>query len=135
MSPYVIIVAGWRYATLRKHGELIRSILGQVEAQHGFNVLLRHGACPVESPDGFRFGGVDGIADAIGLLYGWNVQPMPAKTVDGRFLGDERNKEMCSLGAHELIAFPNLRSLGTASCMRWARNYDIPMLRGPYELT
>lgn len=127
---YTVIVTGWRHARLFDHGYVVQKALERVWMRNSNGVLLRHGACPIESPDGFRFGGVDGIADAIGLVYGWDVQPVPAETdLDGRLLGHERNGLMCEIGADKVLAFPGPRSKGTWSCIRWAEFYGIPVER------
>jgi hypothetical protein len=126
--PFRLIVSGWRGprgpeqgrrpgATEALHGPRIRSKLHLVHDVYGDAVVLIHGECP--------YGGVDEIAEAAAVSWGWAVERYPPQIRDGKILGPARNAHMCSRGAGLLAAFPGPGSRGTWDCMRHAVRYGI----------
>jgi hypothetical protein len=114
-----ILVTGGRDYTDR--AAVARS-LGHLGAHFIFGarpeeIVLVHGACA----------GADTLAAEEAVKLGWRTESHPADwDTHGNAAGPIRNKEMVSLGAHYLIAFPG--GSGTAHCRRLALNAHIPII-------
>lgn len=109
--PIRVVVTGSRDWT---DWRTILRVLGKLRAraeQEGRTVRLAHG--------GAR--GADSIADAVGKVMGFDVDPYPADWVRrGRQAGPVRNSEMLvAEDPDEVLAFPlKPKSVGTLDCAR-----------------
>lgn len=128
MSAFVVIVTGWRGASVKRHGQVISEALEEFRNmdRRGYSkVVLRHGKC--------KYGGADLVADGIARQWGWEIDAMPAEELNGRILGPERNRSMCAKQprADVVVAFPGPGSTGTWNCLHWAQRYGIPFIGVP----
>lgn len=120
MKTYRILVTGWRDWP-EEAKLLVWHRLNEYVARHEgpAEFVLIHGQCP--------YGGVDEYAEQWAIARGFKVEPYPARVVNGKILGPERNALMISKGADICLGFPGPNSRGTRNCMRLAKAAGIPV--------
>lgn len=119
MKTYRILVTGWRgwpepdkFVVWQALNEFQRSC--EIPAQF----VVVHGQC--------EFGGADLYAEQWAVSKGHAFEAYPARRVNGRILGPERNAQMVKLGADVCLGFPGPGSRGTVNCMKLASKAGIP---------
>lgn len=114
MKTYRILVTGWRdWPEEGKHHiwQKLNEFVADCEVPAEFIVV--HGQC--------EYGGADLWAEQWAQARGFKFEAYPARKVNGRILGPERNARMVKLGADVCLGFPGPRSRGTVDCMKKAR--------------
>lgn len=113
-----ILVTGWRDWP-RQAEKVVHWALDTVLHKHAPRntpVIVIDGQCP--------YGGVDDFAHEWALMndyFGVRPERYPARVVNGKILGPERNALMVSKGANWCLGFPGPNSRGTRDCLNKAR--------------
>lgn len=118
MKIYRILVTGWRdWPEEDRH--IVWQKLNEYQASCTIpaQFIVVHGQCP--------YGGVDLYAEQWAITKGHGYERYPAREVNGRILGPERNAKMVKLGADICLAFPGPSSRGTVNCMKLAKKAGI----------
>jgi hypothetical protein len=124
--PVRILTTGWR-----DWPEADKDIVWQkldefvVACQLPAEFVLVHGQC--------EYGGADLWSEQWAIAHGFKVEPHPARKVNGRILGPERNAKMVNLGAAVCLGFPGPGSRGTINCMNLARRAGIEVRSTPWR--
>ena len=115
---YRILVTGWRDWPERDR-YIIWNALNEFQASCEIpaQFVVVHGQCP--------YGGADLYAEEWAFSKGHVAEPHPARVVNNRILGPERNAKMVKLGADVCLAFPGPGSRGTVDCMKKAERAGI----------
>lgn len=126
MRTVRILVTGWRDWP-EQAKQIIWNALNEYQASHEIptQFVVVHGQCP--------YGGVDLYAEQWAIAKGHSFEAHPARVVNGKILGPERNAKMVKLGADVCFAFPGPRSRGTVDCMKKAEKAGIEIVKIEWE--
>lgn len=127
-----VLVTGWRFwprqEAFRVHDALVWAVT--VFLPFSRHLVVVDGACPYGGVDLYAHEWATGRPDTSSRRY-------PAKVVNGKLLGPQRNAEMVAQGADVCLGFPELEQEqprgGTWDCIRKARKAGIPTFVIPYK--